>query len=134
MAKLDAERVDETVVFRKMSPVKSLDPITRERQRIERARLAGRPRSRDLLRLHPQPDALKIDTVEPAGKLDQRAIAARHHIRDDRAHRIFHIGRGLPLGGEKCAEARVEVGRADIKADRHGCTIARIERSEIRES
>jgi hypothetical protein len=134
MAKLDPERVDETVVFRKLSFVKGLDPIARKRQCIERARLAGRSRGRDLLGLHPQPDALEIDTVEPAGELDQRAIAARRDICDDRAHRIFHIGRGLPLGGEKCAEARVEVGRADIKADRHGCTIARIERSEIRES
>ena len=64
----------------------------------------------------------------------QRAIPARHNIGDDRAHRIFHIGRGLPLGGEKRAEARFEISRAVIKADRHACTIARIERSEIRES
>src|SRR5207244_4945548 len=72
--------------------------------------------------------------VEFLGKLDQRAVAARGDIRDDRAHSLLDIGRALALGGEKIAKATLKIGRASIEADRHGCTVARMERSDIRDS
>ena len=58
-----------------------------------------------------RPMAAEIDAVEFPGQLDQRALAARRHVGDDRAHRLLDVRRRLALGVEKrgnCAAKSAE--------------------------
>ena len=120
MAELDPERVGEAVVLRQLAAVIGLDAVAGERQRVERAAVAGAIRGLDLVGRDLEAGGVDLDAVMLAGELDQRRIAARRHIRQDGAHHRLHIARRLALGVEKGAKARREVGSARIEADRHG--------------
>ena len=58
--------------------------------------------------------------VEFLGQLDQRGITARRNVGDNAAHGRFHVGRGLPLGGEKAVKPRGEIVCLGVETDRHG--------------
>ena len=112
-AELDAERVGEAVVLRQLPAVIGLDPVARERERIERARGRRRACAASISSaVTRRPIRVEIDAVEFLGQLDQRAVAARGDIGDDGAHRLLDVGRRLALGAEKGAEALGKIGGA----------------------
>ncbi len=117
---LDAQRVDETIVGRELPAVVGLDPITRERERIERPTVARRIGRIDFIGPYSQVGLLEIDPIQFPAELDQGAIAAGGDVRDDRAHDRIDLGRCLALGGEKGTEALGESRRAAVETDRHG--------------
>ena len=99
--------------------MKSLDPLARKRQCVERLALAACGGGADFGWRDAQAHLGQIDAVEAAAQIRQRGIAAGDHIRDDIAHDAFHVGRGLALGGEKCSKARGEIGGSDVETNRH---------------
>ena len=120
MTKLNAERVGEALVLGQLAAVIGLDPIARQRQRIERGAIAGAGCGIELGRRHAQSGRLDVDTIEFPRELDQRGIAARGDIRNDRADRLLDVRRGLALGVEKNTKPRGEIRGAGVKTDRHG--------------
>ena len=60
-----------------------------------------------------------VNAVEFPRQLDERRVAPRRDIGNDRAHRLFHIGRALALSSEKSGKPRVKIGGPSIEADRH---------------
>ncbi len=97
-----------------------LDPIARERERIERPTVAGRIGRIDLIGPYAQAGLVEIDSVQFPAELDQGAIAAGSDVRNDRAHDRVNVGRRLALGGEKGAETLAEIRGAAVETDRHG--------------
>ena len=80
--------------------------------------VAGLYRGVDLGRGHAQARGVKIEPVEFSRRLDQRRVAARHHVVDDRAGGALDIGRDFALGGQKCRESLVEIGAACCPGER----------------
>ncbi len=99
--------------------MKGLDAVAREFQRFQRRAVTGFHGGIDLGRGHAQPLRVDVEPVEFSRGLDQRGVAARRHVIDDGAGRPLDIGRRLALGGEKRAEALVEIGAASVEADGH---------------
>ena len=119
-AKLDAERVGEALIHRQLPAMKGLDPLTRERQRLDGFGVASPDRRIDLGRRHAQAPGVEFESVEFLGRLDQRRIAARGDVVDDGAGRPLDIGRHFALGGEKFRKLLVEIGAASVQSKGHG--------------
>ena len=62
----------------------------------------------------------EIDAVELATEFDQRFVAARLYVGNNRPHRQLDVGIGLALGVEKRAETLGKIRIAGVEADRHG--------------
>ncbi len=75
---------------------------------------AGRGR-RDLRGVDAQADRVEVDAIEFPAELDQRLVAARDDVGDDRAHRLLDVLRGLALGrkegGKPLAKSASRVSR-----------------------
>ena len=84
-----------------------------------RPAIAGRGGAVDLVGGDAQPRLVQVEPVEFPGQFDQRPVAARAHIGDDAAHRVFDVVRGLALGGEQLGKARGKIGGLAVEADRH---------------
>ena len=67
-----------------------------------------------------RPDLGEIDAVELGGQLEQRAVAARHHLGDDAAHGRFHVLRRLALDAEEGAKTLGKIGALAIQSKGHG--------------
>src|SRR5262249_32511223 len=119
-SKLDPQRIDEALVSRELAAVIGLDPIARERERIERPTVAGRVGRAAPLGPDAQAGLVEIDSVQFPAELDPGAITAGSDVRNDRAHDRFDVGRRLALGGEKGAETLAEIRGAAVETDRHG--------------
>jgi hypothetical protein len=120
IAELDTERIGEALVLRQLPAVIGVDALAGELQRGERAGLARCGGGRELAGGDAQPDGGEIDPIEFAAELDQRGVATRHHVGDDRLDGVLDVLRGLALGGEKGGKLPGKVGVARIEADRHG--------------
>ncbi len=126
MAEFDAERIGPAVVLRQLAAVIDVDPVARELERVERHCIAGPGRGLQFGWRDAQASGLDVDAIELVRQLDQRFIAARRHIRDDRAHRLLDIGGGLALGVQKRAEFLGEIrrrGRRGGSAWRHSLSL-----------
>src|SRR5262249_7371870 len=66
-----------------------------------------------------QAGLLRVEPVEFPGELDEGVVAARDHVGNDGAHRLFDVGCAVALGGEKRLEPGSEIGGAGIETDRH---------------
>ena len=86
------------------------------RQRLGGARLA---RGAHLGSRDAQAELGEIDAVELLGKLDQRRIAARAYVGNDRRHGGADIVGGLALLAEKGDEGRLEARIARLQALGH---------------
>src|SRR5262249_26578206 len=120
IAEFDAERIDETLVARQLAAVIGLDALARELERGERASVARRGGGGDLVQGDAQAERGEIDTVEFSAELDQRGVAARDHVGDDRLDGVLDVLRGLALGGEEGGKSEGKISVARIEADRHG--------------
>lgn len=96
-----------------------LDPVARERQRVERRPVAGLRGRRDLGRRDPHRVRRQVEPVEFCRGLEQRRIAACRHVADDRPRGRVHILRHLSLEGQKCVETAGKIRSAAVEADRH---------------
>ena len=99
--------------------VKALDPLGGEAQGGDGL---GRRQIRaggDLGGREAQIVGAEPDPVEPVGVLDERRIAARGDIVDDRRDGIVDIGRALALRREERAERRLEAGIAGAEGEGH---------------
>ena len=62
----------------------------------------------------------QLHPVELRRQLDQRLIAPRAHISDDRGHRIVHILRLFALGAQQGGEVFLETGIRGVQKMGHG--------------
>ena len=84
MAELDAERVGAAIVLRQLAAVIGLDAVARELQRIERgAASQAAVAASSSAGVTRRPIAPRSTRSNFLGQLDQRRVAARHHVRDD---------------------------------------------------
>ncbi len=120
MAELHPQRVGEALVARQLAAVIGLDAVAGERERVERAPVAGRICGLDLGGRDLEAAGGEIEAIMLAGQLDERRVAVLGHVGQDGAHHRFDVGRSLALGGQKGAEALGKIGRARVEADRHG--------------
>ena len=103
-AHLDAERVGKTIVTGLLAPVIGFNPVARELERGDRISLTGFFRGVDLRGCHAQAGLRKIDTIKFGGQLEQRTVAARHHVGNDVANRLLDVLRSLTFEREQDCE------------------------------
>ena len=125
MPELDAERIDVALIGRQLATVIGLDAVARELERSQGRAVALRGRGLDVGGGHFQSDLIEVEPVEPARQVDERAVAARHNVGDDRPHGLLDVFRALALGSEESAETLGKVRRARVEADRHDRSMAR---------
>ena len=99
--------------------MKGLDAVAGEFQRFERVGIAGLRRGIDLVGRDAQAACVEREPVEFAGGFDQRGIAARDDVVDDRTGGALDIRRDLALGGEELTELLVEIGAGVVEANGH---------------
>ena len=116
---LDPERIGEAIVLRYLPAVELLDPLARQGQRFQGARLAALDRGDDFRLGHPQACALEVELIEPSRVVVKRLVAARSHVGNDRAHGRLDVLRGLALGLQQSAEAFGEIACAGVEMDGH---------------
>ncbi len=97
----------------------TLDTLARELERVERCALAGLFRRCDFRGRDTQADLGEIKPVEPGGQLEQGAVAARHHIRDDAAHGLLDVLRSLAFDREKTAKTLRKLRALTVQANGH---------------
>jgi len=119
-----AECIDKAVVGRPLARVIGLDALARELEGRERVGIARLYRRRDFTGAHLETAGCDVDTVEAARQLDQRVVAARNHVGDDRPRGLLHVLGNLALGVEKSAEALGKIGNARVQPEGHHGSMA----------
>jgi hypothetical protein len=119
VAELDAQRIRMPLVLRQLLAVKILDAVARQRQRVQRAPLAGLYRRHDLRGGDTHGVGSQLQPVEFLRRLEQGGVAPRGHVGHDGARGGIHILRHLALQREEVIETAGEVAVAAVEADRH---------------
>ena len=73
----------------------------------------------DFLSRDAQVRGVQVEAVEAAGEFEQRLIAARDDIGDDRGDGFVHIGRGFALAAQEFGELSCEFRFRLIEPDGH---------------
>lgn len=118
-AEFDAKGVCEAIVLRQLAAVIGFDAVARELQCRQGLRITRLLRGVDLGGGDAQAGLGQIDAVELAAVVDERRVAARHDIGDDRAHGLLDVERGLALRVQEDAETGGEIRSLAVELLRH---------------
>ncbi len=105
-------------IGRHLSPVIGGDPFGCKAQGGKRPFVASTRRRCNLRRRYAQTVGRQGQPIEAFGVVDQRGIAARYHVGDDRRDDRIDIRRRLALGGEQRRESGGKAGRGGIEPKR----------------
>jgi hypothetical protein len=119
MTELDAERIGVALVSRLLPLVIGGDPVAREDQRVERAKIARFGRSIDFGVGDAKAKPGEIDAIELAGQLDQGAVAVATDVGNNRANSLIDVVGDLTFGRKKSGKACGKVRGSAVEANRH---------------
>ena len=107
------------LVGRQLLAVIGRDAVAGECECGERLGIAIARCGFDLGGADAQAALIEVDAVECSAQLDQRRVAARGDIGDDRARLLDDVLGRLPLGKQKSLKALGKIRRIGVEADRH---------------
>jgi hypothetical protein len=99
--------------------MKSHYPRMRQLERCERIRRTAGEGLIHFPGADAQTQGQKVDSIEFLGIGDERVIAMRDDLRDDRLNCMIDVLGGLPLYGEKRLERNIEIRASRLKPQGH---------------
>ena len=128
MTKLNAGSVAITLVFGQLPGMMISDAVAREVERVEGLLRASCNCRFDLGRCHAQAKLTQIHGIEFQRQCDQRLVAGRAHICNDRGNRLIDICGNFALLRQQRLERGLKIFVAGFQAHRH-CTFSNCGRS-----
>jgi len=118
-AELDAHLIGVALVHRQLAGVVLGNTVGRDLQSVQCLGAAGFARGAYLRRADAQSELAEVDAIELLRQVDERRIAARAHVGNDRRDGGADIVGGFALFAEEGDERRLEAGIARLQALGH---------------